>query len=84
MQSVWMLEMILSCVIGGRDFAYSRLDLALLPFFCGTDPAYAQELLVSFLLKNNEIGGMGSELHEHMPVPWRRHQHLPDAGRRGA
>lgn len=69
LQSVWLVEMILSCVIGGRDFAYSRLDLALLPFFCGTDPAYAQELLVSFLLKNNEIGGMGSELHEHMPVP---------------
>lgn len=68
-QSVWMMEMILSCVVGGRDFGYSRLDLALLPFFDPQNKADALEILTAFILKNNEIGGMGSELHTHMPVP---------------
>ena len=69
LQSVWLMEMMLSCVTGARDFALSRLDLALLPYY---DPAQADdalELLTAFLLRCNDIGGMGSELHVHMPVP---------------
>lgn len=68
-QSVWLMEMILSCVTGGRDFAFSRLDLALLPFFDAAESEDAQEILTAFLLHCNSIGGMGSELHVHMPVP---------------
>lgn len=68
-QSVWLMEMILSCVTGGRDFAFSRLDLALLPFFDAAESEDAQEILTAFLLHCNNIGGMGSELHVHMPVP---------------
>ena len=68
-QSVWLVEMILSCVTGGRDFAYSRLDLALLPYFREDESEDALDILSSFLLKNNEIGGLGSELNSPMPVP---------------
>lgn len=68
-QSIWLVEMILSCAIGGRDFAFSRLDLALLPYFHEEDREDNREILLSFLLNCNNIGGMGSELHEHMPVP---------------
>lgn len=68
-QSVWLMEMILSCVTGGRDFAFSCLDLALLPFFDAAESEDAQEILTAFLLHCNNIGGMGSELHVHMPVP---------------
>ncbi len=71
LQSVWMMEMILSCVTGGRDFAYSRLDLALFPFY---DPAPEKqadqlELLESFLLLTNTLGGLNSDLKNQMPVP---------------
>lgn len=69
LQSVWLMEMVLSCVTGARDFALSRLDLALLPYY---DPAQSDDalgLLTAFLLRCNDIGGMGSELHVHMPVP---------------
>jgi formate C-acetyltransferase len=69
LQAVWMVEMMLSCVTGARDYAYSRLDLALLPYFQDADRDDALDLLVAFFVKNNEIGGMGSELHQPMPVP---------------
>ena len=69
MQSVWFMEMVLSCVAGARDFGYSRLDLALLPYFDKDESDDALEILTSFVLLNNNIGGMGSELHVHMPVP---------------
>ncbi len=68
-QSVWLMELILSCAVGGRDFAYSRLDLALLPFFDPDEADDEKEILIAFLLKSNEIGGLGSELDVHMPVP---------------
>lgn len=68
-QSVWFMEFLLSCVVGARDFGYSRLDLALLPYFDEAQSDDALEILTSFVLLNNNIGGMGSELHVHMPVP---------------
>ncbi|MCL2059257.1 MAG: hypothetical protein FWH01_09425 [Oscillospiraceae bacterium] len=68
-QSVWMVEMILSCVTGGRDFAYSRLDMALAPYFDEAESEEALEILTSFFMKNNEIGGLSSELNNPMPVP---------------
>ena len=68
-QSVWFMEMVLSCVVGARDFGYSRLDLALLPYFDESKSDDALDILTSFVLLNNNIGGMGSELHVHMPVP---------------
>ena len=68
-QSIWIVEMTLSCVTGGRDFAYSRLDLALLPYFNETESGDAREILKEFIIKNNEIGGLRSELNDFMPVP---------------
>jgi len=69
MQSIWLMEMILSCVVGGRDFAYSRLDLTVLPYFRAGEKEDALEILESFFLKNNEIGGLNSDLYKQMPVP---------------
>ena len=68
-QSIWMIEWILSCVTGGRDFAYGRLDLTLLPYFREEKEEENYQILLSFLLKNNEIGGMNSDLLDQQPVP---------------
>ena len=69
LQSIWFVHFILSCVVGGRDFAFSRFDLLLLPFYRESEKEDTCELFRHFLLKCNEIGGMGTELHNHMPVP---------------
>ncbi len=69
LQSIWMVEWILSCVTGGRDFGYGRLDLALLPFYQKEQDKDHYQVLLSFLLKNNEIGGMNSDLLDQQPVP---------------
>ncbi|MBQ6551647.1 MAG: hypothetical protein IJL78_09595 [Lachnospiraceae bacterium] len=68
-QSIWMIEWVLSCVTGGRDFAYGRLDLVLLPYYRKEEDPANYEVLLSFLLKNNEIGGMNSDLLNMQPVP---------------
>jgi len=68
-QSVWFMEMVLSCVTGARDFAYSRLDIDLMPFFREEESGDALNILTSFIMKNNEIGGLKSELNNPMPVP---------------
>ena len=68
-QSVWLIEWILSCVTGGRDFGYGRLDLTLLPFYRMEEDKDNYQILLSFLLKNNEIGGMNSDLLDQQPVP---------------
>lgn len=69
-QGVWLMEMILSCVTGGRDFAYSRLDLSLWPYYNGKETEEgALEVLEAFYIKNNEIGGLNSDIGEKMPVP---------------
>lgn len=69
-QSVWMVEMILSCVTGGRDFAYSRFDLTLWPYYqMENSEQDALEILEAFYIKNNEIGGLNSDIGVTMPVP---------------
>lgn len=70
-QGVWLMEMILSCVTGGRDFAYSRLDVSLWPYYDGRETEdTALEVLEAFYIKNNEIGGLNSDIGgEKMPVP---------------
>ena len=69
MQSVWFVEFVLSCAIGGRDFAYSRLDLDLLPYYDIDNAEDVHNILTAFMIKNNEIGGLRSELGKTMPVP---------------
>jgi len=69
-QGVWIVEMILSCVTGGRDFAYSRFDMSLWPYYKEEEREDQLHILEAFYLKNNEIGGMNSDVNEdRMPVP---------------
>ena len=68
-QGVWFFEMILLCVIGGRDFAYSRLDKYLMPFYKEEEKEDVLEILESFILKNNEVGGFSADVGERKPVP---------------
>lgn len=81
LQSVWFIHMILSCLAGGRDFAFGRMDQYLYPFYeedlkhgrLGREEALT--LLADFLLKCNEFGGRTpvqmnyKEKPDYKPVP---------------
>lgn len=63
LQSVWFVHMILSCLAGGRDFAFGRMDEYLYPYYehdlkeGRIDRTRALALLADFMLKCNELGG---------------------------
>ena len=67
LQAVWLLQLILSTVVGGRDFAPGRLDQYLRPLYEGDlaagrlTEATAQELIDCFFLKLNENIGRGAK-----------------------
>ncbi len=75
LQSVWMLHLVTSCVIGARDFGLGRMDRYLLPYYrleigSGTLPrAQAVDLLAHFLMKCNEITGTAAWNHQPKPTP---------------
>ena len=68
-QSIWLVQMILSCATGGRDFAFSRLDITLMPFYKKEEEDDILEILTALCLKCNEIGGLSSDLSDRMPIP---------------
>ncbi|MBP3371603.1 MAG: hypothetical protein J6L88_03660 [Clostridia bacterium] len=68
-QSIWLVQMILSCATGGRDFAFSRLDVVLMPFYKKEEEDDILEILTALCLKCNEIGGLSSDLSDRMPIP---------------
>lgn len=65
LQAVWLVQLVLSTVIGSRDFAPGRLDQYLWPLYerdraAGRlDRESAQELVDCFFLKHNENIGRG-------------------------
>jgi formate C-acetyltransferase len=75
LQSVWLVHMITSCVIGGRDYAFGRMDQYLLDLYRrdvrrgALDRETATWLMAHFLLKANEIPGTSSQHHKPKPVP---------------
>jgi len=75
LQAIWIVHWVLSCVVGGRDFALGRLDQYLLPLYerdlaNGTlTPDEATGLLAHFLMKTNEIAGTASAFFNCKPVP---------------
>jgi len=75
LQSIWFMHWIFSCVVGGRDFAFGRLDQILFPFYERDringviDRREGVELLAHFFLKTNEIAGTASVWHKSKPVP---------------
>lgn len=70
LQSVWMMQFVMSTVCGARDFAPGRIDQYLLPYFeAEPDRDNARELFAFFLVKFNEISGTATDNFESKPVP---------------
>jgi len=75
LQGIWILHMIASCYAGARDYGFGRIDQYLLPYYEKdlADGVYTREeadaLLAFFLMKPNEICGLGSYNHKVKPIP---------------
>jgi len=74
LQSIWLVHMIASCYVGERDYAFGRLDEALLPFIQkALDDGIIKEdivkLLAGFFIKSNEICGRATYNYNCKPVP---------------
>lgn len=75
LQSIWILHMIASCYAGARDYGFGRIDQYLLPYYEKdlADGVYTQEeadlLLAHFLIKPNEICGIGTYNYKAKPIP---------------
>lgn len=75
LQSAWMMQFIMSCLCGARDFAPGRLDQALLPYYRADLAAgrvtrgQAVEWLALFFVKFNEICGTATDNYETQPTP---------------
>lgn len=80
-QAVWLIHLLLSACVGGRDFAFGRLDQILLPYYerdlreGRITEAQALDLLENLLLHCNELGGTVpvqvsyKERPDYKPVP---------------
>ena len=75
LQSIWLVHLIFSAVVGGRDFAFGRLDQILYPLYNrdlagGMPRKEAVLLLAHFMQKTNEITGLGPAFGERRkPIP---------------
>ncbi len=75
LQSISFYHFIISCVVGGRDVAYGRLDQYLLGFYNADvesgclKPEEARDLLAHLMIKANEIAGSTSWEHPAKLVP---------------
>lgn len=74
LQSIWLTHMIASCYVGGRDYAFGRFDIYMLPFYeqalaDGKSKAELTELLAGFLVKANEICGRAAHDYAPKPIP---------------
>ncbi len=68
LQSVWMMQFVLSAMVGQRDFAIGRIDRWLIPYCSGYDEEKV-ELLAFFFMKFNEIKGTATDNHLTKPIP---------------
>lgn len=75
LQSIWLVHLVTSCVIGARDFAFGRLDQYLLPYYRRDVEAgrlsrdEAVSLLAALFLKSNEITGTATHNYQQKPIP---------------
>ena len=88
LQAIWMLQLITSCVIGSRDFAFGRIDQYLLPYYEKDlsegllDREEARLLMAHFLMKTKEITGTGADNYQTKPIPSQAsNQYLTIGGR---
>ena len=75
LQSVWLVHMLMSCYIGGRDYGFGRMDQYLWPFYLRDveagrlDDATAVWLLAQFMARANIIAGTACAHYRTKPVP---------------
>ncbi len=75
LQSIWIVNLIVSCIIGGRDYAFGRMDQYLFELYekdiqsGAIDHNTAVWLMANFLIKCNEIPGTASQHYKPKPVP---------------
>lgn len=75
LQGIWLVHLLTSCIIGGRDYAFGRMDQYLLELYERDvangvlDRETALWFMSNFLLKCNEITGTSSQHHKPKPVP---------------
>lgn len=68
LQSIWMMQFIMSTVCGARDFAPGQIDQYLLAFELPPEDE-ARAMLAMFLLKFNEITGTATDNYQVKPTP---------------
>ena len=75
LQSIWLVHLLVSCLIGGRDYAFGRMDQYLLPYYHRDiasgrlDRDTAVWFSANFMMKANEITGTASQHFKPKPIP---------------
>lgn len=75
LQSIWIVHLVSSCLIGSRDFAFGRMDQYLYPYYKNDidtgvlDRKGAVALLSDLFIKSNEITGTSTWNHRPKPIP---------------
>ncbi len=73
LQAIWLVHMIASCYVGGRDYAFGYMDEYLYPYYekekeKGATDAEISEMLAGFFVKANEICGRHPHNYRQKPV----------------
>ncbi len=73
LQAIWVVHMIASGYVGGRDYAFGYMDEYLYPYYLqekenGTTDEEIQEMLAGFFIKANEICGRCTHNYKVKPV----------------
>ncbi|MBQ8849399.1 MAG: hypothetical protein IJ011_03580 [Clostridia bacterium] len=73
LQGIWLVHMIASCYVGGRDYAFGYMDEYLYPYYLkekerGATDAEIAEMFAGFFVKPNEICGRHPHNYRQKPV----------------
>lgn len=73
LQGIWLVHMIASCYVGGRDYAFGYMDEYLYPYYekekeNGATDGEISEMLAGFFVKANEICGRHPHNYRQKPV----------------
>ena len=73
LQGMWLVHMIASCYVGGRDYAFGYMDEYLYPYYLkekenGATDREISEMFAGFFVKCNEICGRHPHNYRQKPV----------------
>ena len=73
LQAIWLVHMVASCYVGGRDYAFGYMDEYLYPFYLqeknnGVSDEEIATLFAGFFVKCNEICGRHPHNYRQKPV----------------